>query len=194
LGGRWIGCCSEAPERQRIPTWSGPQLREVAGERLELLARGLGPWLVVLGEFGFGLGELAQLLLPARLEAAGDEAVVRFAGVERALGADRLVPGALDAQRDRTGRARTAVGDLVGGGERQLDLPRCECREQLAGDQFVDDTRLDRPATGCRVMVGTRVGALVVAALTLIARRHRAPTGAAAHDPWHNAAPSRGGR
>jgi hypothetical protein len=98
----------------------GPQLREVAGERLELLAGGLGPGLVLLGELGLGFGELAELVLLARLEAAGDQAVVGLAGVERALGADRLVAGA-------------AVGDLVGGSERQLDLPRLECREQSAG-------------------------------------------------------------
>ena len=87
---------------------------------------GSGARLVLLGELGLGFGELAQLLLPARLEAAGDEPVVRLAGVERALGADRLIPGALDAQLDRAGRARAAVRDLVGSGERQLDLPRRE--------------------------------------------------------------------
>ena len=109
----------------------GPQLREVADERLKLLTRGLGPRLVLLGELGLGFGELMQLLLPAGLEASGDQAVVGLAGVERALGADRLIAGALDVQLDRAGRARAAVGDLIGGSERQLDLPRLECREQL---------------------------------------------------------------
>ena len=85
-------------------------------------------------------------MLPAGLEAAGDEPVLGLAGVERALGADRLVAGALDAQLDRAGRARAAVGDLVGGGERERDLLRRERLEQPAGDQLVDDGRLDRPA------------------------------------------------
>jgi hypothetical protein len=49
----------------------------------------------VLGELGLGVFELAQLLLPAGLEGASDEAVVRLAGMERALGADRLIAGVL---------------------------------------------------------------------------------------------------
>ena len=95
---------------------------QVAGERLELLARGLAAGHDVLGELGLGVFELAELLLPAVLEAAGDQAVVRLAGVERALGADRLIAGALDAQLERAVRARAAVGVLVGGGQRERDL------------------------------------------------------------------------
>ena len=81
-----------------------------------------------------------------------------------------LIAGALDAQLDRAGRARAAVGDLVGGRERERDLLRRERLEQPAGDQLVDDGGLDRPAAGCRDVVGARVGALVVAALALVAR------------------------
>ena len=49
----------------------------------------------MLGQLGLGVFELAQLVLPAVLEAAGDEAIVRLAGVESALGTNRLLsPGA----------------------------------------------------------------------------------------------------
>jgi len=51
----------------------------------------------VLGEFGFGVFEVAELGFPAGLEAAGDEPVLRLAGVIGALGADGLVLGAFDA-------------------------------------------------------------------------------------------------
>ena len=80
----------------------------------------------MLGELGLGVFELAELGLPAGLEAAGDEAVVGLAGVERALGADRLIAGALDAQLKRAVGAGAALLDLVGGGERERDLLRCE--------------------------------------------------------------------
>jgi transposase len=42
-----------------LPTAEAPQLRAVASERLELLARGPGPRLALLGELGLGFGQLA---------------------------------------------------------------------------------------------------------------------------------------
>jgi hypothetical protein len=143
--------------RLRIAVGGGvgrPQLRELARELLELLAWGLGRGLGLLGELGFCLGELAQLLLPAGFEVSGDEAVVGLAGVERALGTDRVIAGALDAQLRGAGGARAAVGDRVGGGERELELLGRERREQPAGDEFVDDGRVDRAAAGRRDVVG----------------------------------------
>ena len=78
-----------------------PQRGQVARECLELLARGLRRGRDLLGELGLGVGELAELLLPAGLEAARDEAVLGLAGVERALGASGVIAGALDAQLER---------------------------------------------------------------------------------------------
>ena len=123
------------------------------------------------------------MCLPAGLEAARDEAVLGLAGVERALGAGGLVAGALDAQLDRAGRARAAVGDLIGGGERERDLLRRDRLQQPAGDELVDDGGLDRPAAGRVDVVRARVAALVVAALAPVQRRHRPAAGAAAQDP-----------
>ena len=101
LGGRWIVCCSAAPERQRIPTASvatvglagdrdvgdqraqqplavllgravrGPQRGHVARERLELLARGLRRGRGLLGELGLCLGELAELVSPSGSRGCG---------------------------------------------------------------------------------------------------------------------------
>ena len=64
---------------------------------------GSGAGARLLGELGLCLGELLELLLPAGLEAAGDEPVLGLAGMERALGAGGLVAGALDTQLDSAG-------------------------------------------------------------------------------------------
>jgi hypothetical protein len=63
----------------------------------------------VLGELGLGVGEFAELLLPAVLEAAGDQAVLGLALVEGAFGTRGVVTGALDAQLERTVRARAPL-------------------------------------------------------------------------------------
>ena len=122
----------------------------------------------MLGELGLGVLEIAELLLPAVLQAARDEAVVRLAGVEGAFGADRLIPGALDAQLERAVRALAAVGVLVGGGQRERDLFGLKRLEQPAGDQLIDDGRLDRAAAGRVDVVGARVAAFVVAAFAAV--------------------------
>jgi hypothetical protein len=75
----------------------GPQRGQVVRQRLDLLARWLGRWRGLLGELRLGVAEFAELGLPAGLQRAGDEAVLRLAGVERALGADRFIAGPLDA-------------------------------------------------------------------------------------------------
>ena len=139
---------------------------EVAGERLELLARGLRPRLVLFGELGLGFGDLAESA-PSASRGGGDEPVLGLAGVKRGLGADRLIADTLDAQLDRPGRAPAPIGDLAGGGERQLDLLRRECLEQPAGDELVDDGPLDdgsrvsrcgRRASGCTRSTRPRAG------------------------------------
>ena len=103
--------------------------------------------------------------------------------MKRALGAGGVVAGALDAQLDGPACARVAVGDLVGGGQRQRDLLRRHRLQQQPGDQVVDDAGLDRPARGRVDVIGARVTAVVVAALAAVQRRHRPPARAAAHDP-----------
>jgi hypothetical protein len=70
-------------------------------ERLELLARGLEGWCGVLGELGLDVGEFAEFVLPAVLEAAGDQSVLGLAGMERPLGTRGVIAGALDAQLER---------------------------------------------------------------------------------------------
>ena len=68
---------AQQPLRSRLAVCPAAQLRQVASERLELLARWLAHRLGLLGELGLRLGELAKLLLPARLQAA---ATSRFSG------------------------------------------------------------------------------------------------------------------
>ena len=108
----------------------------------------------MLGELGLGVLEISELLLPAGLETASDQPVVGLAGVERALGADRLIAGALDTQLERAVRARPAVLVLVGGGERERDLVRDERRKQSLGDELIDDPGLDLSAAGGDQVLG----------------------------------------
>src|SRR5436305_5311875 len=112
----------------------GPERGHVTRKRFELLARGLRCGRGLLGELGLCLGELAELGLPASLEAAGDEPVLGLADVKRALGTSGVVTGALDAQLKRPVRPRAAVCDLVGRGERDRDPLRPERLEQPTGD------------------------------------------------------------
>jgi hypothetical protein len=63
---------------------------------------------------------------------ARDQPLLRLAGMKRALGPDRVIAGALDAQLDRPGCARAAVGDLVGSGQCQRDLLRRHGFKQAA--------------------------------------------------------------
>ena len=119
----------------------------------------------LLGELGLGVGEFAELGLPAGLEAASNETVLGLAGVERALGTRGVIAGTLDPQLQRPVGARAAVCDLVGGGERDRDLLRRERLEQPASDELVDAGRLDRPAARGLDAVHARGGAVVVRAI-----------------------------
>jgi hypothetical protein len=92
-------------------------------------------------ESGFGVFEVAELLFSSFSRPAGDQAVVGLAGVEGALGADRVVAGAFDAQLERAVGARSAVLELVGGGQCERDLLRRERGEQSVGDELDDPGR-----------------------------------------------------
>ena len=102
------------------------------------------------------------LFLPAVLQAAGDQPIVGLAGVERALGANRLIAGALDAQLERPVRARAAVLMLLSGGRRERDLLGRKRLEHPAVDELVDHARLYLPARRGVDVVGARVAAVVV--------------------------------
>ena len=91
------------------------------------------------------------MCLPAGLEAARDQPVLRLALVKRALGPGGVIAGALDAQLKRAVRSRAARLDLVGGGERERDLLRRQRVKQPSGDEFVDAVGLDRTARGGRM-------------------------------------------
>src|SRR6266849_5797812 len=68
------------------------------------------PFPFAAGEFGFGVLELAQALLPLGLEAACDESVLGVDGAIAALGTLRLVAGALGGQTPLAEDAIAAVG------------------------------------------------------------------------------------
>ena len=133
------------------------------GERLDVGARGRCGLGGLAGEFGFGVGEFAQLGFPARLQAARDEPVVGVALVEGAFGARGVVAGPLDAQLDRAGRSRAPVGDRVGGLERERDLLGRDGSQQPLGDGPFDH-RAHHAATARRAgAVGAGVAAVVAA-------------------------------
>jgi hypothetical protein len=91
-----------------------PQPWQVSGQGAQgvLLWRGCGGGLCG-GQRGFGVGELGQLGLPAALQAAGDQPVVRVDVCEGAFGAVGFVAGALHCQFGGPVVADAAVGDLV---------------------------------------------------------------------------------
>ena len=163
---------------------SGPEAGQVGAERLELGAwrqwrdGGLG-----LRERLLGLGERGEPCFPALLEAARDEPVLGLAGVKGALGAVGLVAGALDRELGGAGRARAALLDLVGGGQRQRDLLGRERLKQPPGDGLVERVRAHRATARRLDVVGARLRALVVAAARLVASRHLASAAAADQDP-----------
>ena len=118
--------------------------------------RGVG-----LGQRLFGLGERREALLPAGFEAASDEAVLRFAGVEGPLGPLGFVAGSLHGQLGGPAASSPAVGDLVGGGQGQGDLFGVERLEEPFGHRLVHGGGADRPAGRGGHLVGPPGGALV---------------------------------
>ena len=97
---------------------------------------------------GLGLGEGGQLGFPAGLQGAGDEPVLRFGGVEGPFGAVGVVAGAFDGQLGGAAGAGAAVGDLVGGGERERDLVGVQRGQQPLGDDVVDRAALTERQVG----------------------------------------------
>ena len=163
-----------------------PQGRHVGGEGFEL-GPGWQRWhggLRWVGERLLGLGEGGQTLLPAGFEVAGDQPVLRFAGVEGPLGPVGFVAGPFHGQLGGPAAAGPAVGDLVGGGQRQRDLVGVEGVQEPFGHGVVDGGGGDRPAGGRRHLVGAGGRALVGGvAVAVVAGGHRPPAGAAADDP-----------
>ena len=85
-----------------------------AGQRRQRFAGGLQCLL--------GLGEGGESGLPAGLQAAGDQPVLRLAGAEGALGPVGVVAGAFDGKLSGAADPLVPVGDLIGSGERERDL------------------------------------------------------------------------
>ena len=67
-----------------------------------------------------GLGEGGEFGLPPGFQAAGHQPVVRFDRVEGAFGAVGLVAGAFDGELGGPADPLMPVGDLVGGGQREM--------------------------------------------------------------------------
>ena len=102
-----------------------------------------------------GFGQRRQAFLPAGFEAASDEAVLRFAGVEGPLGPLGFVTGPLDGQLRGPAAPCPPVGDLVRSGERQSHLFGVEGVEEPFGHRLVHGGRGDRPARRGGHMVGS---------------------------------------
>ena len=149
---------------------SVPSARKRAGDR-----RGYGApsLLFAPGQLGFGLGQVAQALLPFGFEPAGDQAVV---GIDRAVapfGPLRSIALALDlAPPLRQGGI--AIGfELLGRRERRFDRGRLDGLEQGPADRLVDLHAADSEAVDAptlddvlagAVVAGRGVGAAVVGA------------------------------
>jgi len=113
-------------------------------------------------------------------------ATSRFSGSQAwkgPFGAGGFVADPFDGQLGGPAATGPAVGDLVGGGQRQGDLVGVEGGEQPFGDGVVDGGGGDRPAGGRGHLVGARrrtlVGGVTVA---VVAGGHRPPARPAGDD------------
>ena len=92
-----------------------PQTDDVTCEGLQLGTRWQG-WrgCPCFRERLFCLGECGKALFPTGLEVAGDEAVLRFAGMEGTLSSCGFVPGSFHGQFAGAATALTPVSYFVG--------------------------------------------------------------------------------
>ncbi len=129
------------------------------------------------------VGHDDQLGLPAGLQAARDQTVLRLAGHKRPLGPVGLVAGALHGKLGGPGSPGSPVGDLGGGGQGQRDLLGAHRCEQPLGDRVVQGGCGHRAAAGRGHLIGAGGGALVgSAAAWVVAGRHRPPAATADQD------------
>src|SRR5829696_9097111 len=103
--------------------------------------------------------------------------------MEGTLGPFRLVAGTFHGQLGGPDRPLAALGDLVGGGQRQRELVGGDRVQQRRGDRLVDGVGADRAAVGGGGVVGAGMVALVVAVAALVAGAHGAAAAAAEDDP-----------
>ena len=139
LGGRGEGDVAEQGAQQALAVLVAggrgrPQGGQVGDGSRQLIGAGqLGPGGPLCGERGLGLSEVGEPGLPAGLQAAGNQAVLRLAGQEGALGPFSVVAGALDGQLSGPHRPLAPGGDLLGGGQRQGDLRGLDRGQQRGG-------------------------------------------------------------
>jgi hypothetical protein len=95
------------------------------------------------GEFGVGVGELLQRLVPFGFQPAGDQAVV---GVDRAVaafGATGPIAGLLDLPAPLRQGGVVAVLEVLGGGQAGLQRGGLQRRQERLGDGGVDGQPAD---------------------------------------------------
>ena len=90
-----------------------------------------------------GFGQGGEPGLPAGLQAAGDQPVLRLDLAESALGAVGLIPRAFDGELGGPAGPLVPAGHLIGCGERQGDLPGGQRVQQHPGDRVIDGGRGD---------------------------------------------------
>jgi hypothetical protein len=128
----------------------GPERGQVCGERADprllLVSQrpvpGLGGALVLV----FGVGELAQLVVPVGFELVSDEAVGGVDSEGASAGGVGGVLGALHAHLADPVGVGGALGELGGDRERGLDRQRGELPEHERGERGVDAGTVDRLA------------------------------------------------
>jgi hypothetical protein len=141
------GACQSAGRSAASFLQLGP-----AGQRRQRFAGGLQCLL--------GLGEEGEPGLPAGLQAAGDQPVLRLAGAKGALGPVGVVTRAFDRKLSRAADPLVPAGHLIGSGERQRDLLGGQRVQQHPGDRVIDGGGGHRPAGGRGQPVGAG-GALI---------------------------------
>ena len=124
-----------------------PQGGQVSGEFLQLGPAGQRRQRVLGGlQRLLGLGEGGEPGLPAGLQGAGDQPVLRLDGAEGPLGPVSVVAGAFHRELGGPADPLVPAGDLIGGRQRQGDLLGGQRVQQRARDRGIHAGRGDRPA------------------------------------------------
>ncbi len=124
------------------------------------------PGALAARQLDLGLCERSERPLPVALQPARDEPVLGLDLAVAALGALRLITGALDLQPPLPERLIVVGLERLGGDQRGLHARRGERGEQRAGDRRVDPAAAD-PQTPATAALGDHRSRAVVAVSAL---------------------------
>src|SRR5438128_1586390 len=161
-----------------------PQGGQVSGEFLQVVPAGQRRQRVLGGlQRLLSLGEGGEPGLPAGLQGTGDQPVFRLDGAEGPLGPVSVVAGTFHRELGGPADPLMPARDLIGGRQRQGDLPGGQRVQQRARDRGVHAGRGDRPARRRGQPVPARAALIGGPLIGVVVGHYRFAAAAAADDP-----------